>query len=62
MYRVVWEIDIDAANAREAAELARAAQVDPDSIATSFDVTAVDDKGSPNGETVTVDLLDGESE
>jgi hypothetical protein len=37
-YRVTWEIDIDAASPREAAEKALHIQRDPDSIATVFAV------------------------
>lgn len=37
-YRVTWEIDIDAASPREAAEKALHIQRDPDSIATVFTV------------------------
>jgi len=48
--RVQWEIDIDAANPREAAEKALAIQRKPESIATVFDVT------DNAGKTVRVDL------
>ena len=37
-YRVTWEIDIDAASSREAAEKALHIQRDPDSTATVFTV------------------------
>jgi hypothetical protein len=37
-YRVIWTIDVDAADPREAAEKARAAQVRPDTTATVFQV------------------------
>lgn len=39
MYRVTWEIDVDAVSPREAAKLARAIVNDPDSTATFWDVT-----------------------
>jgi hypothetical protein len=38
LYRVRWEIDLDAESPLEAAALARATQLDPDNIATSFEV------------------------
>lgn len=50
-YRVKWEIDIDAHNAKEAADLALAIHRDADSCATVFDVTGQDD-----GRTYRVDL------
>ena len=37
-YRVVWAIDIMAGSARQAARCARDIQLDPDSLATFFDV------------------------
>jgi len=37
-YLVTWTIDIDADSPREAAELARLIQLDPDSEAVYFDV------------------------
>lgn len=36
MYRVIWEIDIDADDPREAAEIALEIQRDPNSTATVF--------------------------
>lgn len=50
-YRVVWEIDVVAASAREAAEAARTIQKNPGSHATVFQV-------SDGKETVRVDLLE----
>lgn len=50
MYRVTWEIDIDADSLEDAAEQAREIQLDRDSIATVFDVTG------PDGHKITVDL------
>ncbi len=50
MYRVKWEIDIDARTPRAAARKALAIQRNPESIATFFEVT------SQHGETVSVDL------
>lgn len=41
-YRALWEIDIEANNPREAAELALAIHRDPTSIATFFSVVAPD--------------------
>ena len=49
-YRVKWEIDLDGATPRAAAELAWRIQHDPSSLATEFEVTDKKDK------TVTVDL------
>lgn len=39
LYRVRWEIDIEAGSEWEAAEKARAIQLDPTNIATVFNVT-----------------------
>lgn len=35
-YRVMWEIDIEATSPEDAAQQARAIQLDPESIATIF--------------------------
>jgi len=43
LYRVVWEIDIDADSFEDAAHKALAIQRDPESIATCFVMT--DEKG-----------------
>ena len=43
-YRVVWEIDIEAESFKEAAEIAREIQRDPESLATYFTITAEDGK------------------
>ena len=53
-YRVTWAIDIDAASPREAAQLAWDIQRDPDSIATSFEVT--EPFGGPVIKTHSIDL------
>lgn len=45
LYRVRWEIDIEAGSEWEAAEKARAIQLDPGSIATVFDVAMHADSG-----------------
>ena len=37
-FRVLWEIDIEAGTAQQAAKQARAIQLDPESTATVFDV------------------------
>jgi hypothetical protein len=37
-YRVRWEIDIDAPDARSAADEARTIQQDPDNLATEYEV------------------------
>ena len=50
MYRISWEIDIDADTPVEAARKALAVQRDPESIATVFDVT------DERGKRVRVDL------
>lgn len=44
MFKVTWEMDLDAENAREAAQLALAVHRDPSSIATCFEVE--DDTGN----------------
>lgn len=53
-YRVLWEIDVDAASPRDAAEKARAIQKNPASHATVFDVIEHDGQG----DAVRIDLLD----
>ena len=53
-YHVLWEIDLDAENPREAAELALSIMLDSESTATTFDVT------DESGETARVDLEDAE--
>lgn len=50
-YLVTWEIDIDADSPKEAAEKARHIQLDPESMATVFEVFA-------DGTRVRVDLLE----
>ena len=44
LYRVVWEIDIDAESFEDAAQKALDIQRDPESIATCFVIT--DEKGN----------------
>jgi hypothetical protein len=44
-YRVVWCIDVDAENEREAAEEAQRIMKDPESTATFFDVMEGDSEG-----------------
>jgi hypothetical protein len=51
MFLVTWKIDLDADTHKEAAELARALQLDDSSIATCFDV-----RNSETGETQHIDL------
>ncbi len=51
MYRVIWEIDLDAEDPRQAARLARALQLSPDSLATFFQVL------DPDNKQTNVDLL-----
>ncbi len=51
-FRVVWEIDIEAATPKQAAERAFAIQRDPESMATVFAMT------DPSGVTTEIDLLD----
>ncbi len=53
-YRALWEIDIEASNPREAAELALAIHRDPTSIATFFSVIA------PDGTVTHHDLEEGD--
>lgn len=51
-YKVIWEIEIEAESAEEAARKAFEIQRDPDSIATVFNIKA------PNGEEFIIDLLE----
>ena len=51
-FTVIWEIEIDADSAKEAAKLARSFQLDPQSMAVVFGVT------DENGILTHVDLLD----
>ena len=53
---VSWEIDLDAATPREAAEEALRIMQRPDTMATVFDVT------DPAGNTHRVDLMEGEED
>ncbi|MFH2076397.1 MAG: hypothetical protein ABIJ57_13810 [Pseudomonadota bacterium] len=50
-YRVKWEIDVEAETPQKAAEEAKGAQLDPESIATIFNVT-----DRETGETVEIEL------
>lgn len=52
LYNVIWEIDIDASSAKEAAEKALEIQRDPESIAMVFQI-----KSSAMKEPKIVDLL-----
>lgn len=54
MYRVTWEIDVEADDPREAAEVARASQADKDTTATVFSV--LDIHGT--GQLRTIDLAE----
>lgn len=56
MFRVVWEIEIDAETAVLAARKALAIHRNPESIATVFDIT------DENGQTVRVDLGERDQE
>ncbi len=56
-YVVTWKIEINATSPEVAAEMAREIQLDPDNIATVFEVW---DEDLPYDTTVSVDL--GESE
>ena len=53
IYKVIWEIHLDADSYRGAAERCRTMHLDPDSIASFFDVT-----NTNTGTTKSVDLLD----
>ena len=37
-YRITWVIEVDAESPQEAARIARTVQLDPNSLATCFDV------------------------
>lgn len=52
-YKVIWEIDIEADSPREAAQIARNYQLDPDSTATFFNV-------SDDNNAVLIDLMDND--
>lgn len=54
LYRVTWEIDIEADTPRDAAEEALTVQRNPESIATVFDVSI---DGAPT--TTRIDLTEG---
>ena len=56
MHHVTWEIDLDAATPREAAEEALRIMQRPDTMATVFDVT------DETGATHRVDLMEGEDD
>lgn len=55
-YRVTWDIEIEANSPREAAEEARAIQLDPDSEAVYYEVYHYHDKFVDH-----IDLLEDES-
>lgn len=63
LFRVMWEIDLDAEAPREAARLARQIQLDPESIATVFriGISVPDQLLLPREHLVVIDLLDGDS-
>lgn len=54
IYKVTWEMDIEAESYEEAAQEALEIQRDPESIATVFNVKIL----GPNEPNVTVDLWD----
>jgi len=61
LFRVRWEIDVDAEDQREAAQRALDIQRDPESIATVFEVEKWKDGGDGLGGSFhTIDLLDPE--
>ena len=55
LYRVTWEIDIDAESPREAAETAKEIQLIPFESGNSASIFEI--KRWPNGEKTTVDLI-----
>lgn len=60
LYRVTWEIDIDAANPTQAAQRARAIQMDHHAQVGAFDVRPHDKEGAAKfGATKHVDLTPG---
>jgi hypothetical protein len=59
-YAVTWEIEVLAGTPREAAELARAAQLDPETTATVFAVAALADRAAQEAETI--DLAEEEAD
>lgn len=61
-YLVMWEVEVDADNADQAATIARVMQLDPQSLATEFNVIArCSDCGGyhNNSKIETVDLMEG---
>ena len=58
MYRVAWQIDLEAASPLDAARQARAIQAREDSTATVFDVRDRDEYGVSDAPPTTVDLDD----
>jgi len=52
IFKVTWEIEVDAESPKQAAEWALTAQTDPDSLARVFDVE------SPDGTKTQIDLLE----
>ena len=47
LYRVTWFIDLEAETPKAAAGLAREIQLDPENEATVFEVTALNEDGTP---------------
>jgi hypothetical protein len=56
MYKVTWEIDLPAESPREAAEKALAIQRNPESIATIFEVRALDSRHDAEPNHCIIDL------
>ena len=56
-YIVVWEIGVEAKSHREAAELAKQIQLDPDSTATFFVVISAVDMGRGTRQIIDVDSI-----
>lgn len=56
LYRVIWEVDVEAESPQEAAEIARSYQTRPDTTATVFTVR------HPNGVDTVVDLIQEDEE
>lgn len=58
LYKVLWEIEIEAGSHEEAAKEALDLQKDPDSMATVFSVQELNDDMLPIGKMVLIDPIE----
>ena len=59
-YMVTWEIEIDAPDASIAASIARDIQLDPHSLAQTFDVAEIIEETNQSYSSERIDLADNE--